>query len=152
MMKRNEIKQVRQIDALEFNMPVKERLNQFKVSAITAAITSLVCASIPTYAADLEIYKIPEDSVGATTLMMMLDLSGSMGYGSGYSNTSMSIQDDYSIVASDGTVTSGVCHGSRSNVVEDTTTTSYYSRHYCAVPANTTNQKVTGYWNPSATD
>lgn len=77
-MKKNEMKQVRQIDALEFNMPVKERLNQFKVSAITAAITSLVCASIPTYAADLEIYKVPEDSVGATTLMMMLDTSGSM--------------------------------------------------------------------------
>ena len=151
-MKKNEIKQVRQIDALDFNMPVKERLNQFKVSAITAAITSLVCASIPTYAADLEIYKIPEDSVGATTLMMMLDLSGSMGYGYGYNNTSMSIQEDYSVVASNGTVTSGVCHGSRNNVVEDTTTTSYYSRHYCAVPANTTNQKVTGYWNPSATD
>ena len=128
-MKRNEIKQVRQIDALEFNMPVKERLNQFKVSAITAAITSLVCASIPTYAADLEIYKVPEDSVGATTLMMMLDLSGSMGWGEGYTTwsnsqnkyvpyTSMSIQEDY-----------GVCSGTNTGVAYDTATTSYYTRY-----------------------
>ena len=148
-MKKNEIKQFRQIDALEFNMLVKERLNQFKVSAITAAITSLVCASIPTYAADLEIYKIPEDSVGATTLMMMLDLSGSMGWGEGYTNnwgqpyTSMSIQEDY-----------GVCSGTNTGVASDTATTSYYTRYYCPVTATVAaaNQQVTGYWNPSATD
>ena len=149
------MKQVRQIiDALEFNMPVKERLNQFKVSAITAAITSLVCASIPTYAADLEIYKVPEDSVGATTLMMMLDLSGSMGWGEGYTTwsnsqnkyvpyTSMSIQEDY-----------GVCSGTNTGVASDTATTSYYTRYYCSVTATSaaSNQRVTGYWNPSATD
>ncbi|WP_334113640.1 hypothetical protein [Acinetobacter parvus] len=52
--------------------------NKFKVSAVAAAITSLICASVPSYAADLEIYKIPEDSTGSTTLMMMLDTSGSM--------------------------------------------------------------------------
>ncbi|USA52353.1 hypothetical protein NDN13_12800 [Acinetobacter sp. C32I] len=52
--------------------------NQFKVSTIAAAITSLICTSVPSYAADLEIYKIPEDSVGSTTLMLMLDTSGSM--------------------------------------------------------------------------
>lgn len=66
-MKRNEIKQVRQIDALEFNMPVKERLNQFKVSAITAAIIIGLCRSI-TYAADLEIYKVPEEIVSVQRL------------------------------------------------------------------------------------
>lgn len=115
--------------------------NKFKVSAVAAAITSLICTSVPTYAADLEIYKVPEDSVGTTTLMMMLDLSGSMGYGVGYSNTSMSIQEDYN-----------VCVGSRDNVKTDSTTTSYYSRYYCEVPANTNNQKVTGYWYPNATD
>lgn len=126
--------------------------NKFKVSAVAAAITSLICTSVPTYAADLEIYKVPEDSVGTTTLMMMLDLSGSMGYGYGYSNTSMSIQEDYSIVASNGTVTSGVCHGTYANIQSDNTTTSYYTRYYCAVPADTTNHKVTGYWYPTATD
>lgn len=144
-MKKNEIKQVRQIDALEFNMPVKERLNQFKVSAITAAITSLVCASIPTYAADLEIYKIPEDSVGATTLMMMLDLSGSMGAGKDYGSSSMSIQGDY------GVCVNGGLDSSNRTVKTDAITTSY-PRYYCEVSSDTTNQKVTGYWNPSATD
>ncbi|MFW1938980.1 hypothetical protein ACG93P_00660 [Acinetobacter junii] len=119
----------------------QERSNKFKVSAVAAAITSLICASLPSYAADIEIYKVPEDSVGTTTLMMMLDLSGSMGYGVGYSDTSMSIQEDYN-----------VCVGSRTNIKTDSTTTSYYSRYYCEVPANTTNQKVTGYWYPNATD
>ncbi|MCH7384519.1 hypothetical protein MMP71_11750 [Acinetobacter dispersus] len=139
-MKKLETKKVYQNDA-RLEVQHNNWLNQTKVGMVTAVITSLICASIPTYAADLEIYKVPEDSVGATTLMMMLDLSGSMGYGSGYSNTSMSIQEDYN-----------VCVGSRTNVKEDSSSTSYYSRYYCAVPANTTNQKVTGYWSPSATD
>lgn len=144
-MKKYEMKKS-DLDALEQKVQVKEGLNQFKVSMLAAAITSLICTSVPTYAADLEIYKVPEDSVGATTLMMMLDLSGSMGWGYGYTNwgqsyTSMSIEEDY-----------GVCSGTNTGVQLDTTTTSYYSRYYCAVPANTTNQKVTGYWSPSAAD
>ena len=57
-------------------------MSRFKVATLSAAVTSLICASMPnTYASDIEIYKVPEDSVGSTTLMMMLDLSGSMGYG-----------------------------------------------------------------------
>jgi len=139
-MKELKTKKVYQNDA-RLEVQDNNWLNQTKVGMVTAVITSLICASIPTYAADLEIYKVPEDSVGATTLMMMLDLSGSMGYGVGYSNTSMSIQEDYN-----------VCVGSRTDVKADSTTTSYYSRYYCDVPANTTNQKVTGYWYPSTTD
>ncbi|NNH78492.1 hypothetical protein HLH17_12585 [Acinetobacter sp. ANC 5380] len=139
--------------ALDLKVQYKDRLNQFKVSGVAAAITSLICASVPTYAADLEIYKIPEDSIGATTLMMMLDLSGSMGYGEGYSNTSMSIQEDYSNTwTSSGKTVGDVCYGSKNNVKSDTTTTSYYTRYYCEVASTTTNQKVTGYWSPSATD
>ncbi|WEI19660.1 hypothetical protein PY247_07315 [Acinetobacter proteolyticus] len=53
---------------------------------MTATITTFICAT--TYAADLEIYKIPEDSTGATTLMMMLDLSGSMAWDMAGNNTS----------------------------------------------------------------
>lgn len=123
-------------------------MSRFKVATLSAAVTSLICASMPnTYASDIEIYKVPEDSVGSTTLMMMLDLSGSMGYGLGYNDrdgnsyTSMSIQEDYD-----------VCVGTYVNVQSDTTTTSYYTRYYCGVAANTTNQKVTGYWYPSVTD
>ena len=61
-------------------------LNQFKVTIVTATITTFICTT--TYAADLEIYKIPEDSTGATTLMMMLDLSGSMAWDMAGNNTS----------------------------------------------------------------
>ncbi len=148
-MKKFKIKKVHQDHALDSKVQYKDRLNQFKVSGVAAAITSLICASVSTYAADLEIYKIPEDSVGATTLMMMLDLSGSMGWGEGYTNywgqpyTSMSIQEDY-----------GVCSGTNTGVVSDTATTSYYTRYYCPVTATVAaaNQQVTGYWSPSATD
>lgn len=150
-MKKLETKKVYQNDA-RLEVQHNNWLNQTKVGMVTAVITSLICASIPTYAADLEIYKVPEDSVGATTLMMMLDLSGSMGWGDGYTTwdnrlgkyvpyTSMSIQEDYE-----------VCSGTNTGIRSDTNTTSYYTRYYCTVPANTTNQKVTGYWSPSATD
>src|SRR5690606_2040197 len=120
----------------------KTIVSKFKVAGISTVLTALLCTALPmSYASDIEIYKVPEDSVGSTTLMLMLDLSGSMGYGVGYNNTSMSIQDDY-----------GVCVGSRNNIVEDTTTTPLYSRYYCAVPSSTSNQKVTGYWYPNETD
>lgn len=125
-------------DVVDKKMNIIDVSKKFKVSVITAALTTLICTSTLNYAADLEIYKIPEDSVGATTLMMMLDLSGSMGYGDGYSNTSMSIQEDYE-----------VCVGSKSNVSSDTTTTTYYTRYYCPVTASNANTrpKVTGYWS-----
>ena len=54
---------------------------KFQASAMAAAITALICASVPSYAADLEIYKVPEASTGTATLMLMLDMSGSMKYG-----------------------------------------------------------------------
>lgn len=110
----------------------KTIVSKFKVAGISTVLTALLCAALPmSYASDIEIYKVPEDSVGSTTLMLMLDLSGSMGYGVGYNNTSMSIQDDY-----------GVCVGSRNNIVEDTTTTPLYSRYYCAVSASAASSKV----------
>jgi len=65
-------------------------MSKFKVASISAAVTSLLCASLPSsYASDIEIYKIPEDSVGSTTLMMMLDTSGSMDSSDGLSTTRM---------------------------------------------------------------
>lgn len=54
-------------------------ISKFNIGVLSAALTAFMCASLsPSYAADIEIYKVPEDSVGSTTLMMMLDLSGSM--------------------------------------------------------------------------
>lgn len=52
---------------------------KFKVNSLASAVTWAICLSVPpSYASDIEIYKVPEDSVGSTTLMMMLDTSGSM--------------------------------------------------------------------------
>lgn len=46
----------------------------------TAIMTSLVCSALPSYASDIELYKAPQSS--ETTLMFMLDVSGSMNPGS----------------------------------------------------------------------
>ncbi|RTE46275.1 hypothetical protein EJJ36_07050 [Acinetobacter junii] len=54
-------------------------LERCRVSVVAASITTLICSSVT--AADLEIYKVPEASTGTTTLMLMLDMSGSMKYG-----------------------------------------------------------------------
>jgi len=64
--------------ATQFNTTSWHWLDQFKVSAIAAAITTLICSSVPSYASDAEIYVVPANVTGATTLMMMLDISGSM--------------------------------------------------------------------------
>lgn len=65
------------------DMQHNDWLNKLKVGTITAATTSLICVSAASHAADLEIYVVPENAVGKTTLMMMLDISGSMGRGRG---------------------------------------------------------------------
>src|SRR5690606_38397439 len=84
----------------------KTIVSKFKVAGISTVLTALLCAALPmSYASDIEIYKVPEDSVGSTTLMLMLDLSGSMGWGEGYVDnrsrpyTSMSIENDYGVCA-----------------------------------------------------
>lgn len=83
-----------------------------------------------TDASDIEIYKQAQQ--GQTTLVLMLDTSGSMGYGSGYNNTSMSIEDDY-----------GVCVGSKSNVTSVSSgTTPAYNRYYCPVKASAASTAV----------
>ena len=51
-------------------------LNKAKLSVLSASITALICSSVG--ASDIDIYKAPASSAGATTVMMMLDVSGSM--------------------------------------------------------------------------
>ncbi len=71
----------------EHIMSIKEKV---KVAGFASTITALVCASVPvSYASDIEIYKVPEDAVGSTTLMMMLDTSGSMSEKDGGTTTRM---------------------------------------------------------------
>ncbi|AWL30188.1 hypothetical protein DJ533_17275 [Acinetobacter defluvii] len=74
-------------DALKQQVQLKNGVKQFKVGAVAAAITSLICASIPSFAADLEIYVPGNSSQGATTIMFLLDISGSMD--------TRSIEQDY---------------------------------------------------------
>lgn len=64
---------------VETSRPQNSVMSKFKITSVAAAVTTLLCVSLPSsYASDIEIYKVPEDSVGSTTLMMMLDTSGSM--------------------------------------------------------------------------
>ncbi|MEN8398817.1 hypothetical protein [Acinetobacter towneri] len=66
-------------------------IDKFKLAILAASITTLICASVTSHAADLEIYKIPENSTGTATLLLMLDTSGSMAWtmgGSGYTSAS----------------------------------------------------------------
>ncbi|WP_228154814.1 pilus assembly protein [Acinetobacter indicus] len=66
-------------------------IDKFKLATLAASITTLICASTTSHAADLEIYKIPENSTGTATLLLMLDTSGSMAWtmgGSGYTSAS----------------------------------------------------------------
>ncbi|WP_173911725.1 hypothetical protein [Acinetobacter sp. Marseille-Q1618] len=51
-------------------------LNKAKLSVLSASVTALICSS--TYSSDIDIYKAPAASSGSTTVMMMLDVSGSM--------------------------------------------------------------------------
>lgn len=53
-------------------------LIQAKLTVISASITALICSS--TYSSDIDIYKAPAASAGATTVQFMLDVSGSMNF------------------------------------------------------------------------
>ena len=53
-------------------------LTKAKISVLTGAITALICSSVG--ASDIDIYKAPPSSAGATTILFMLDLSGSMRF------------------------------------------------------------------------
>lgn len=55
---------------------MKTKYKKIVVAIQTAFITSLVCSALPSYASDTELYKAPQTS--ETTIMFMLDVSGSM--------------------------------------------------------------------------
>ena len=73
------IAQQKNIKITEADLGVLNR-KKFTISSVSAAVTLMISASLSStlHSADIEIYKIPEDSVGTTTLMFMLDISGSM--------------------------------------------------------------------------
>lgn len=55
---------------------MKTKYKKILVSIETGVITFLICTALPSYASDIELYKAPKSS--ETTLMFMLDVSGSM--------------------------------------------------------------------------
>ena len=79
------------------------------------------------YSSDLSIYQ--GNSSGQTSIFMMLDTSGSMGWGAGYDGSSMSLQDDYKVCI----VNDKGNNGSKAVLSEDSTTTPSYKRYYCSV-------------------
>lgn len=59
-------------------------LTKARLSILSASITALICSSV--YASDIDIYKTPASGAGATTVLFMLDKSGSMNF-TDYGNT-----------------------------------------------------------------
>ena len=59
-------------------------LTKARLSVLSASITALICSSVG--ASDIDIYKAPASGAGATTVLFMLDKSGSMNF-TDYGNT-----------------------------------------------------------------
>lgn len=84
-------------------------------------------------ASDLDIYK--GGTSGGTTIFMMLDTSGSMGWGYGYGGSSMSLASDYNVCL----VNSNGGGGSSAVLYENSATSPVYKRYYCSVSQSTYN-------------
>lgn len=124
-------------------------MKTFKLNMIVRTIW-LAFLLIPTattlHASDLEIYK--GNSGGNTTIFMMLDTSGSMGWGSGYGGSSQSLQADYGVCVVD----SNGNGGSKDVTSENSSTTPVYKRYYCSVSASTYNNLSNTYKTRIAAD
>ena len=77
---------------------MKMKYKKLVVAIQSATMTSLICSALPSYASDIELYKAPQTS--QTTLMFMLDISGSMNPSSNdYSeNRLQSVKDGMTIL------------------------------------------------------
>ena len=56
---------------------MKMKYKKLVVAIQSATMTSLICSALPSHASDIELYKSPQAT--QTTLMFMMDVSGSMG-------------------------------------------------------------------------
>ncbi|TEU29266.1 pilus assembly protein [Alkanindiges illinoisensis] len=116
-------------------------MKTFKLNMITRTIW-LPFLLIPTattlHASDLEIYKA--STGGTATIMLMLDTSGSMGYGDGYQTRSysgsMSIETDY------GVCTDSTGYNTVANNPVDSGTSPSYKRYFCPVTVSAASAKV----------
>ncbi|WP_179995185.1 pilus assembly protein [Acinetobacter sp. YH16053] len=57
---------------------MKTIYKKLTVAVHAAIMTSLICSALPTFASDVELYKAPQSS--ETTIMFMMDVSGSMNF------------------------------------------------------------------------
>lgn len=64
---------------------MKTKYKKIVIAVETGVITSLICSALPSYASDVELYKAPQSS--ETTIMFMMDVSGSMNFCDNGSNT-----------------------------------------------------------------
>lgn len=68
-------------------------LTKARLSVLSASITALICSSVG--ASDIDIYTAPSTAAGATTMLFMLDTSGSMRFVDYATNTSGSSFSTY---------------------------------------------------------
>lgn len=118
---------------------VKKTKSAFAVSS--AFLGTLIIASSVTQATDLQIYAKPE--AGVKTIVMMLDTSGSMGYGKDYYSTdrwgnqipytSMSIESDYEVCKGTNVVNTGTSYQDNKIYKVSSSTTPAYDRYFCYV-------------------
>lgn len=115
-------------------------MKTFRLSRI-AYLTGLFMLTVPAgellHASDLEIYR--GNSSGGTTVFMMLDTSGSMGWGSGYGGSSMSLASDYNVCLVDDRGNGGSKTIIQKETWEMSTTIPSYKRYYCSVSQSTYN-------------
>ncbi|WP_347456183.1 PilC/PilY family type IV pilus protein [Acinetobacter thermotolerans] len=57
---------------------MKTKYKKLTVAVHSAIMTSLICSALPSFASDVELYKAPRSS--DTTIMFMMDVSGSMDF------------------------------------------------------------------------
>lgn len=115
----------------------------YAICSSSLVMTWLMTASV-VQASDLQIYAVPK--AGKKTIIMMLDTSGSMGYGAGYNsgNTSgFGIYDDYDRVCSGlKSITSSTSYANGKLYSVQSTTTPNYSRNFCYISASSASATV----------
>lgn len=79
-----------QANVLDVKARAKEFGRQIKLSTLAGAMTLLIAQSSTSYASDIEVYVSGANSQGSTTIMFLLDISGSMD--------TRSIEQDYGAI------------------------------------------------------
>jgi type IV pilus assembly protein PilY1 len=114
---------------------------------VSMSMTLVVSHSASVYASDIEIYS--NSTPGKLNIFLMLDTSGSMGYGGGYSNNSQrnsasSLVQDYDICSWSGSTNSSIKSQSLSYKIGNRASKTY-TVHYCEVNQSTYNNKSATY-------